>query len=152
MPALTHGVTKPHSLIFYTYNPPTIKSKQSLFAMRVLQECVFGSLIKVQESPQVQKINIPKKVHHITLGQQYGSNFSVISYFFNNQAKLCSKVKTPVNTRVFRLRRGWDSNPRRGYPPYSLSRGAPSENQAEDAQIEQRFCHDTQRSTHGFII
>ena len=37
-----------------------------------------------------------------------------------------SKVKTPVNTRVFRLRRGWDSNPRRGYPPYSLSRGAPS--------------------------
>ena len=29
MPALTHGVTRPHSLIFYTYNPPTIKSKQS---------------------------------------------------------------------------------------------------------------------------
>ena len=29
MPALNQNVTKPHSLIFYTYNPPTIKSKQS---------------------------------------------------------------------------------------------------------------------------
>ena len=36
------------------------------------------------------------------------------------------EAKNPLNTRVFKLRRGWDSNPRRGYPSYSLSRGAPS--------------------------
>ena len=46
----------------YTYNPPTVKSKQSPFAMRVLLECVFGSLIKVLESPYVQKFNLLKLI------------------------------------------------------------------------------------------
>ena len=41
MPALTHGVTKPHSLIFYTYNPPTIKSKQSPFPIFIMI-VIFG--------------------------------------------------------------------------------------------------------------